>query len=146
MSDQKIQFKIVTPERSVYEAEIDQVTLPVTDGQVTILPFHRAYIASLKPGEIMLRKGGEEIHLATSGGFVEFNNNVLTLLADTAEHAGEIDTKRAEEARVRAEELKKQKISMSEMEYARVAASIEKELARIRVAKKSHGSHQINLN
>ncbi len=146
MSDLKIQFKIVTPEKSVYEAEIDQATLPVTDGQVTILPNHRAYIASLKPGEIMIKRGDEEIHLATSGGFVEFNNNILILLADTAEHAADIDTKRAEEARTRAEEIKKQKITMSEIEYARVAAAIEKEMARIRVAKRSHSSHQIKID
>jgi F-type H+-transporting ATPase subunit epsilon len=146
MSDLKIQFKIVTPERAVYEAEVESATLPVTDGQVTILPNHRSYIASLKPGEIIIKKAGEEIHLATSGGFVEFNNNVLILLADTAEHAEEIDTKRAEEARVRAEELKKQKVSMSDMEYARVAASIEKEMARLRVAKKSRNTHQIKID
>lgn len=144
--DNKISFKIVTPERSVYEAEVDSATLPVSDGQVTILANHRPYIASLKPGEIMLRKEGEEIHLATSGGFVEFNNNILTLLADTAEHAAEVDTKRAEEARERAEEIKKQKISMSDMEYARVAAAIEKEMARLRVAKKSRGAHQIRID
>lgn len=146
MSDVKIQFKIVTPERSVYEAEIESATLPVTDGQVTILSNHRAYIASLRPGEIMIKKAGEEIHLATSGGFVEFNNNVLILLADTAEHAEEIDTKRAEEARQRAEELKKQKVSMSDMEYARVAAAVEKEMARLRVAKKSRSTHQIKID
>lgn len=146
MSDHKIQFKIVTPERSVYEAEVDQATLPVQDGQVTILPGHQSYIASLKPGEIMIKKDGEEMHLATSGGFVEFNNNTLVLLADTAEHAEEIDTQRAEEARTRAEELKKQKVTMGEMEYARVAAAIEKEMARIRVAKKSHKTHQIKLD
>lgn len=146
MSDHKIQFKIVTPERSVYEAEVDQATLPVQDGQVTILPGHQSYIANLKPGEIMIKKDGEEMHLATSGGFVEFNNNTLVLLADTAEHAEEIDTQRAEEARTRAEELKKQKVTMGEMEYARVAAAIEKEMARIRVAKKSHKTHQIKLD
>jgi F-type H+-transporting ATPase subunit epsilon len=146
MSEKKIQFKIVTPERSVYEAEIQSATLPVMDGQVTILPDHRSYIAALKPGEIMIKKDNEEIHLAISGGFVEFNNNTLVLLADTAEHADEIDTKRAEEAKTRAEELKKQKVSMNDMEYARVAAAIEKEMARLRVAKKSRRSHQIKLD
>jgi F-type H+-transporting ATPase subunit epsilon len=141
-----INFKIVTPERLVYEAEIEGATLPTTDGQITILPNHRAYIASLKPGEIMLRQAGREIHLAISGGFVEFNDNSLVLLADTAEHADEIDVKRAEEARGRAEDLKKQKVSMGELEYARVAAAIEKEMVRIRVARKSHGHHQIKID
>jgi F-type H+-transporting ATPase subunit epsilon len=146
MSNNKIQFKIVTPERSVYEAEVEQATLPVADGEVTILPNHRAYIAALKPGEIVIKKNEADVHLAISGGFIEFANNTLTVLADTAEQAEEIDIKRAEEARGRAEELKKQKVSMSEFEYARVAAAVEKEMVRLKVARRGHGAHQINLN
>lgn len=138
MTEQKINLKITTPERIVLEEEVDQITLPVLDGQVTILPGHRSYIAALKPGEILIKTGGKESILATSGGFIEFNDNKLVLLADTAEHAEEIDLARAEEARKRAEDLKKEKISMDEMEYAKVAAAIEKEAARVRVARKHH--------
>ena len=132
----KIKFKIITPERTVYENEVDQITLPVTDGEVTILPNHRSYIASLKAGEIMLLSDKEEIHLAVSGGFVEFDQNNLIVLADTAEHAEEIDEQRAEEARKRAEELKTQKVNMNEEEFARVAALVEKEMNRVKVARK----------
>jgi len=141
-----IKFKIVTPEKTVYENEVDSATLPVVNGQVTILPNHRSYIASIKPGEIILRKGQEEIDLAISGGFIEFNDNALIILADTAEIATEIDVERAEEARKRAEDLKKQKVSMGEMEYARVAAAIEKEMARLRVAKKHHTKRKMNID
>lgn len=142
----KINFKIVTPEKTVFEQVIDQVTLPVTDGQVTIMPNHRSYIASLKSGEILLKSEGKEISLVTSGGFIEFNDNVLILLADTAEAAEEIDLKRAEEARTRAEELKKEKVSMSDLEYAKVAAAIEKESARIHVARKHRTRHGIKID
>lgn len=131
-----IKFKIVTPERTVFEDEIDQATLPVADGEVTILPNHRSYIAALKSGEIYLKKGQEEFDFAISGGFIEFADNNLVVLADTAERAEEIDLKRAEEARKRAEDLKKQKIVMDDSEYARVASAIEKEMARIKVARK----------
>ena len=144
---EKIKFKIITPERVVYESEVDQSTLPVSDGEVTILPNHRSYIASLKPGEIRLKTGDEETLLVTSGGFIEFNKNALIVLADTAERASEIDIKRAEEtARRRAEELKKEKITMDEMEYAKVAASIEKEMVRVKVAKKHHSRHGIKID
>jgi F-type H+-transporting ATPase subunit epsilon len=136
----KINFKIITPERTVFEDSVDQVTLPVTDGEVTILPDHRSYIASLKSGEIMLKKEGKETHLATAGGFLEFDKNTLIVLADRAEKAEEIDLARAEEAKKRAEDLRNQKISSGE-DYARIAATIEKEMARIRVAKKHH-THQ----
>lgn len=143
----RIKFKIVTPERTVHESEVDQATLPVADGQVTILPNHRSYIASLKPGEIVLKDGDKEILLVTSGGFIEFNDNNLIMLADTAERAEEIDIKRAEEtARKRAEDLKKEKITMDEMEYARVAASIEKEMVRIKVARKHRGRKGIKID
>jgi F-type H+-transporting ATPase subunit epsilon len=142
-----IKFKIVTPERIVYEKEIEQATLPVSDGEVTILPNHRSYIASLKPGEIMVKIGGEETLLVTSGGFIEFDKNNLVVLADTAEHASEIDVARAEEtARKRAEALKKEKVTMNELEYARVAASIEKEMVRIRVAKKHRSRHGMKID
>lgn len=144
---QKIKFKIVTPEKILFEQEIDQITLPVSDGQVTILPGHRSYIASLKSGEIIFKtQEKEETVMATSGGFIEFNNNELVVLADTAEVAEEIDLQRAEQARKRAEELKLEKISMNELEYARVAAAIEKETARIRVARKHHGKHGIKID
>jgi len=142
----KIKFKIVTPERTVFEDEVDQVTLPVSDGEVTILPNHRSYIASLKAGEIMLKKDGREIDMAVSGGFIEFDKNSLIVLADTAEHAEEIDLKRAEEARVRAEELKKGKVIMDESEFARVAGAVEKEMARIKVARKHRTKRGLQLN
>jgi len=132
----KIKFKIITPERTVFEEEIDQATLPATDGEVTILPNHRSYIATLKPGEITLKKAGKEINLAISGGFVEFDKNNLVILADTAEKAEEINIQWAEEAKKRAEDLKKEKISMNEEEYARTAAAIEREMARVKVARK----------
>ena len=131
----RIKFKIVTPEKTVFEEEIEQATLPVTDGEVTILPNHRSYIASLKSGEICVKKDKEEISLAVSGGFIEFNGNNLIVLADTAERAEEIDVKRAEEARQRAEDLKKEAISMDDSEYARVAALVEKEANRVKVAR-----------
>lgn len=133
-----IRFKIVTPERTVVETEISQATLPVERGVVTLLPNHIPYIGALQPGEIIIRSGekDEETSLATSGGFVEFHDNALLILADTAERAEEIDIERAEEARKRAEELKNERLHLDDEEYARTAALIDKELARIRVARK----------
>jgi len=134
----KIKFKVVTPERTVFQDEIDQITLPATEGEVTILPNHTPYITVLGFGEIVFKKDGKESSLAVSGGFVEFNNNELVVLADMAERAEEIDLQRAEEAKKQAEETMKQKITLEESEYALVAAAIERESARIKVAKKHH--------
>ena len=148
-----IKFKIVTPERTVFEDSVTQATLPTADGEITILPNHTSYIASLIPGELMVRlassdnaKDGEEVLLSTSGGFIEFHGNELIVLADTAERAEEIDLARAQEGRKRAEELKSQRISLDEADYARVAASIQKESARIRVARKHYTKRGIKID
>lgn len=145
MAELSIKFKIVTPECTVFEDTVDQVTLPVTDGEVTILPNHRSYIASLKPGEIMAKKNNQEVLMSTSGGFIEFDKNELVVLADTAERAEEIDLKRAEEAKARAEKLKTEAVTMDSTEYARVAAAIQKQAARIRVAKKHYTKRGMGL-
>lgn len=130
-------IKLVTPERSVAEMEAAGVTLPIADGDVTILPEHEPYIGALKAGEIIVhRSDGSTESLAVSGGFVEFDTNTLSILADTAERAEEIDMERAETARRRAEAIQKEEVSMDEEEYARVAAALEKEMTRIKVARK----------
>jgi len=132
----KIKFKIVTPERTVYESEIDQITLPTADGEITVLPNHIPLISILVPGELIVKGDGEEIAMAVSGGMIEVRENAMTILADTAERAEEIDLARAEEAKARAERLKEEKIRMDETEFATAVAIFEKNLARIRVARK----------
>jgi len=132
----KIKFKIVTPERTVYDSEIDQVTLPTQEGEITVLPEHIPLISVLAPGELMVKKGDEEIAMAVSGGIIEVQKNEITILADTAERAEEIDLARAEEARQKAENLKEERVRMDETEYATAAAILEKNLARIKVARK----------
>lgn len=145
MQNLSIKLKIVTPESTVFEDDVDQATLSTTDGQITILPNHRSYIASLKPDELMFKKGKKTNYLYVSGGFIEFNDNSLVVLADTAERVEEIDIQHAEEARKRAEELKKERISMDDEEYAVVAAAIEKETARMRIAMKHHTRRGVSL-
>ena len=135
-----IKFKIVTPEKTVSEEEIYQVTLPIEGGEVTLLPDHMPYIGALRAGEILLRHemNGEATLLATSGGFVEFHGNTLVVLADTAERAADIDLARAEEAEKRAQALMAERVHTDDEEYARVAAALQKEMARVRVARKHH--------
>jgi len=132
----QIKFKIVTPEKTVFEDSVDQITLPTREGEITVLPEHIPLIAVLAPGELTARQDGKEIAMAVSGGMVEVRKNELTILADTAERAEEIDLARAEVARKKAEQLKDEKIRMDETEYAAVAALMERNLARIKVARK----------
>lgn len=141
---EKIKFKIVTPERVVYEEEIDQLTLPTKQGEITILPDHIPLVSSLSAGELRVKKGEEIVPMAISGGFLEVQGrNQVVVLADTAERAVEIDEARAEEARRKAEELRREKIGEAEG-FAMLSAKIEKELARLRV-KRKHRDHHSHL-
>lgn len=133
----KINFKIVTPDGVVYEDMVEQVTVPTTSGEITILPNHIPLVSVLKAGELKLQKDKVELGIAVSGGIVENKaGNKLYIMADTAERAEHIDIERAEEARKRAEELLKQKENVADVDFARLQANIERELARVKVAKK----------
>lgn len=138
MPDKKrIKFEIATPEKVVLKEEILQVTVPTTEGEITVLPKHSPLISVLKPGVLELKKidGSVEI-ISVSGGFIEILLNKIIILADTAERAEEIDIERAEEARKRAEESIKNLRSLDSVEFANLSAMLEKELARTRSAKK----------
>jgi len=136
MSD-KISFKIITPERVIFEDQVDQVSLPTPDGEITVLPDHIPLVSVLQPGELRCKKGNTEYSLAVSGGFCEVRpDNSLVVLADTAERAEEIDLARAEEAKARAEKLMTEARHHEDVDYAALAAKLEKEFSRVRVANK----------
>ena len=132
-----IQFKIVTPAGMSIAETVDSVTVDTADGQVTILPRHTPLLSVLAQGEVMVRVNGEEKSYAVFGGFLEVSQkSEVTILADGAESGLEIDEEKVKEAIARGEELKKQKVSMDEQEYARVAAALERDLARLRVLRR----------
>lgn len=131
-----IHFKIVSPERVVYEDDVDQITLPAKEGEITILSNHIPLVASLRAGELVVKIGDHFIPMAISGGLVEVQpGSQVIVLADTAERVEEIDAERAEEARNRAVELMKEKVVEAE-DYVALAGKMEKELARLHVARK----------
>ena len=133
----KIKFKIITLERVVYQDEVDAVTIPTTDGEITVLARHTPLVAILKSGRIMVKKDGAQLLLSVSSGFVEIRqDSEVVILADTAERAEEIDIERADEARRRVEEMLKEKEKFDDLTFARMQAQLEKELARIHVGKK----------
>jgi len=131
-----IQLKIVTPEKIIFSDKVNQVSLSTTTGQITILPNHIPLISQLTAGEISVKYGSnEEDLMAISSGFVEVLPNQVIVLADTAEKAVDIDEAKAEEARRKAEEILKTKV-VDDKEFALLTVRIEKELARLKVARK----------
>jgi F-type H+-transporting ATPase subunit epsilon len=100
-----IKVEIVTPVRKLISTEVDMVTLPGVDGQMGILRGHTPLLSTLDVGEIVLHRGNEQEYIAVSGGVVEVRPDKVTILADSAERAGEIDEARARAARERAQTL-----------------------------------------
>lgn len=132
-----MKFQIVTPERVVLAEEIDQITLTTEDGEITVLPHHIPLVTNLKPGELHYVKGGEDFAVAISGGFgVVKDDGTVVVLADTAEHAHEIDVKRAEEAKVRAEQLMAEPRRQEDVNFAALQMQLEKALVRLKVGNK----------
>ena len=104
---------------------------------MAVLPRHAPLLTVLRPGEIRVVKDGEERFIAISGGFMEVMGNKVTILADTAEHAEEIDLERAEEAMGRAQEQVES--AGSQMDLERALASMRRSQARLRVARRRRG-------
>lgn len=133
MSDKTIKFEIVTPDKAVLERKILQASLPTTSGEITVLPDHIPLVSVLSPGviEIKLTDNTSEI-FSTSGGFIEVTKDKIVILADTAERAEELDEERIKAAQERAEKLKEETRNVDDVQFAAVAAKLEKELARLR--------------
>jgi F-type H+-transporting ATPase subunit epsilon len=130
-----LKLQIITPERVLFEEEdVASVTITGSQGELTILPSHAPLMTELRPGPLVFRKGGDEVDVALSGGFLEVREDKVVVLADTAERSDEIDLARAEEARKRAQEMLASR--EGEMDIAAVMASMERAQARLRVAER----------
>src|ERR687892_2926930 len=129
-----LQLEIVSPERRVFDDEVDMVIVPGRNGQLGILPHHTRLISSLGVGELRIKRGGTEQSLLISGGFVEVRPDKVIVMADLAEHSDENDEARAAEAREGAEaELEEAK---DPVDIARVRAALQTALMRERIAVK----------
>ena len=133
-----IKLDIVTIERIVFSEDVDMVVAPGTEGMLGILPHHAPLMTGLKPGELVIkRRGLPDQILAIGGGFMEVRPDKVTVLADTAEHGGEIDVARAEEARQRAAELLKEKPANIE-QYVALEIALRRAEVRLKVARRQH--------
>ena len=127
-----LHVEVVTAERELYNGEADMVSAPGSEGRLGILPEHAPLLTLLKAGALRVTLGGEEDTLFVSGGFLEVSNDAVTVLADSAEHADEIDEARAQEARRQAEERLAQ--AQSDVDRAQLQGALEEAISRLRVA------------
>ena len=130
-----ISLEVVTPDRAIVKETVDEVVLPGSEGSFGVLPGHAPLLATLQVGEMWYRKGQERHYLAIAFGFVEVLPDRVTVLAQIAEKAEDIDTTRAEAAKTRAEERVHSRQTDLDFERARIA--LMKSLVRLQVVSRT---------
>jgi F-type H+-transporting ATPase subunit epsilon len=132
-----LKLEIVTPDGTAYSEDVEMVTLPGVEGQMGIYPQHVPLLSQMVPGEIIVRKAGQDYFLAVGEGVIEVTVDHVALLTDMAIAAERIDEAKAEEARRRAEARLQEKIS--DEEVASVNSALAHSLAQLKVKRRSRG-------
>ena len=130
----KLALEIITPTKVVLSEEVDEVTIPTTDGEISILPNHVNLLTKITAGEMVIRKGTKIDLFAITGGFLEILNSHVNVLADYAIHADDIEIAKVQEAKERAQKAMKEKLT--EEDFRVVNAELAKALLQIKVAHK----------
>lgn len=140
MLPDSIQLIVVTPERQLLRESVVEVTMPGLDGQLGILPGHAPLMTELGIGELSYRTStsSQPVVLAVISGFAEVLGDRVTVLAETAERAEEIDLARAEEAKARAE--KRLSAGDTNIDWDRANIALQRSIIRIQIARKYHGA------
>ena len=128
-----LHLEIVTGEREVFRGDVDMINAPGGDGDMGILPKHAPVLSTLKPGVLRVKIGNDTQEFAIGGGFIDIYADRVIVLADSAERADEIDTARAQAARLRAEEMLKNPPANKE-DLFRLEAVMRKSEVRLKVA------------
>jgi len=130
---EKLKLEMVTPYKRVLSEEVDEVTAPGTIGELGLLPGHTPLLTNLKIGELSYRQGGQNFHVAVNWGYLEIEDDTVTVLVETAEPADQIDLARAKEALGRAEAALK-KLNPDDKDFLVMQAALERAMIRIQVA------------
>jgi F-type H+-transporting ATPase subunit epsilon len=130
-------LEIVTPDQSLVMDKVDEVEIPGMEGYFGVLPGHTPLLSTLAIGELWYRKGGEKFYVSVVGGFAEVLPEKVTILAQIAERAEDIDVERAERARQRAEERLKAPPVEVNMDFERARIAMMKSLIRLQVASRA---------
>jgi F-type H+-transporting ATPase subunit epsilon len=135
----KLTLEIVTPEKSLVRAEVDEVQLPGSEGYFGVLPGHTPMLATLQVGELWYRVGTDKHYLAVAFGFVEVLPERVTVLASIAERPEDIDVARAEAAKRRAEERLARPLTTprADLDFERARIAMAKSLIRLQVASRA---------
>ncbi len=137
MAKEQLQLTIATPIKTVYEAQVDQVTVTTTSGEITLLPRHIPLVTTLKTGQVMVKINGEEEYMAIDGGVLEMRpDNQVLILSDKSERADEIDHEQAQKAYEAAAQAMENKENLADIDYSNLQQVMARELNRVNLAKK----------
>jgi len=125
-------LEIITPEKVVYQDEVSEIIAQTVNGEITILPNHVNLLTQLTPGEMTVKKGNALQHLAITGGFLEMLDNKVSIIAEYAIKAQDIEIDQAMEAKKRAEKAMREKTTDNEVRIAQ--AEIMKAILELKVA------------
>lgn len=142
-----IRCEIVTQEKLVYSQDVDSVNLPGIEGRMGILPHHSSLLTVLDFGEVIVRQNGDERFFAIGGGFAEVQPDKVIILADSAEHADEIDENRARTARERAAQAMAEGVTQDQDSYRLIEQALRRANVRLDVSRrrKREGSRHRNI-
>ncbi len=127
-----LRLEVVTPDKTVVSTDAEMVICPGVEGEFGILPHHVSLLSALKIGNLRYRANGKDEDVFISGGFVDVNNNSCSVLAESAEHARDIDTRRAQAARERAEQRLAQRDD--DLDEVRAQVALQRALMRLQIA------------
>ncbi len=134
----RIHLEVVTPERKVFEADVERVEVPGLDGELGILPGHTELVSLLKPAGLLTYHIGNEIgEMAISDGFVEVSADRVTVLANKATRPEDIDLARALRTKEQAEQQMQRALADPDADIGRAVVELERASAEVQIAEKS---------
>lgn len=136
-----LNLEIITPEKIIYQDTAEELIVPTSTGQITILPHHIGLLTQVSPGELIIKKNNKEVFIAILGGFLQVSENKVSILVDYAIESHDIQIAKAEEAKERAEKLLKEK--QSNVDFAEIESQLRKSLLELKVAQRRKTRHSI---
>jgi F-type H+-transporting ATPase subunit epsilon len=130
----KLHLEIITPTKVVLSEEVDQLTIPTVNGEISILPNHVDLLTKVSTGEMLIKRNNKNDYFAIMGGFLEISQNKVTVLSDYASLAQDIEIAKVEEAKERAQKAMKER--KTEEDFRVANAELAKSLLQLKVARK----------
>ena len=129
-------LKLVTPLKTLFDQPVEEVAIPTSLGEITVLPNHIPLVGVVVPGELRVKSEGQQFPLVVFGGILQFVEGTLTILADAAQHADEIDLDAAEKATAELIAKLEDKAHMDTATYEILVRDLERERMKLRISRK----------